>query len=412
MHLDGAGGAAHALGDLLVHEALREAIDQLALARREVVVGDPLACPALERVHDQSRDGRAHGRAALHQLMDRFHELFGNGVLHRIAGGSALAGFPCDDQDATTGSDVWDGACQCAGQPIDCEGLPGGTNTIGSPCDDGNAETTSDSYNANCICAGTLANDCEGVAGGTAQPGTACDDGDPDTGNDLYSANCECAGALIDCAGTAGGTSLPGTTCDDGIACTTADAWANDCTCSGTPVTIGNVSGSTLVIGLTSNAYFVTPVAGATSYEWTLPNGWATADNSAFVIVAEANNTPGEVELCVTATVGACEVTSCLTVTVDFNTGIATSDATSAEWFTVQPNPSSGLFNILPSDNAKEPVRISVHDGIGRNVITPFTLSLERSFPLDMGNVAPGAYYLLATREDRQQVVKLVVALK
>ena len=78
----------------------------------------------------------------------------------------------------------------------------------------------------------------------------------------------------------------------------------------------------------------------------------------------------------------------------------------------MQPNPSSGLFNILPSDNAKEPVRISVHDGIGRNVITPFTLSLERSFPLDMGNVAPGAYYLLATREDRQQVVKLVVALK
>ena len=84
----------------------------------------------------------------------------------------------------------------------------------------------------------------------------------------------------------------------------------------------------------------------------------------------------------------------------------------------MQPNPSSGLFNILPSDNAKEPVRISVHDGIGRNVITPFTLSLERSFPLDMGNVAPGAYYLIATmpsaggqREDRQQVVKLVVAL-
>ena len=325
-----------------------------------------------------------------------------------VAGGSALAGFPCDDQDATTGFDVWDGACQCAGQPIDCEGLPGGTNTIGSPCDDGNAETTSDSYNANCICAGTLANDCEGVAGGTAQPGSACDDGDPDTGNDLYSANCECAGALIDCAGTAGGTSLPGTTCDDGIACTTADAWATDCTCSGTAVTIGNVSGSTLVIGLTSNAYFVNPVAGATSYEWTLPNGWTTADNSAFVIVAEANNTPGEVELCVTATVGACEVTSCITVTVDFNTGIITPAANTSEWFTVQPNPYNGVFQLIPaSDDA--PMTITVYDGTGRTVKAQFPVAGKRTVALDLGEVAPGAYYLMATREGQTRAVKIMV---
>ena len=156
--------------------------------------------------------------------------------------------------------------------------------------------------------------------------------------------------------------------------------------------------------------------ANANSYNWALPNGWTTSDNSAFALVAEVNNTPGPVELCVTATVGACEVTSCLTVTVDFNTGVGTPAVNTSDWFTVQPNPSNGVFSILPSDDGTEPVRISVHDGVGRNVIAPFTLSLERPFPLDMGNVAPGAYYLLATmpsaggqREDRQQVVKLVV---
>ncbi len=326
-----------------------------------------------------------------------------------VIGGPALPGLPCDDGDVNTGNDVLDGACDCTGLLLDCEGVPGGTNTIGAACDDGSAATSNDVYTTECICAGLLANDCEGVAGGTAQPGTTCDDGDANTGNDVYSVNCECAGELIDCEGTIGGAALPGTVCDDGVACTVNDVRGADCVCAGTALTIGAVTGASTVIGNTSNAFVITPVANATSYTWTLPNGWTTSDNGAFVVLAQANNTPGPVELCVTVMVGACELNSCITVTVDFNTGITTGDATSTEWFAVQPNPSNGIFNILPSDDGKEPIRISVHDGVGRSVIAPFILSLERSFPLDMGNVAPGAYYLLATREDRQQVVKLVV---
>ncbi|MBP7513683.1 MAG: hypothetical protein KA791_03995 [Flavobacteriales bacterium] len=326
-----------------------------------------------------------------------------------VIGGPALPGLPCDDGDATTGDDVIDSNCQCAGMLIDCVGVPGGTTTVGTACDDANAATSGDIYNANCICAGVLANDCEGVVGGPAQPGTPCDDGDANTGNDVYSTNCACAGEVIDCEGTIGGFALPGTICDDGLACTVNDVRGSDCVCTGTTLTIGAVTGATTVIGNTSNAFVITPIANATSYTWALPNGWTTSDNGAFVLLAQANNVAGPVELCVTALVGDCELTSCITVTVDFNTGITTADVTSAEWFTVQPNPSNGVFSILPSDDGTEPVRISVHDGVGRNVIAPFTLSLERPFPLDMGNVAPGAYYLLATREKRQQVVKLLV---
>ncbi len=292
---------------------------------------------------------------------------------------------------------------------IDCLGQAGGPALTGTACDDDNPNTTGDAYNANCICAGILANDCEGVAGGPAQPGTPCDDGNLDTGNDVYTADCACAGETIDCLGVIGGPALPGAGCDDADACTVNDAIDFNCVCGGTTITIGAVSGSNLVIGNTTTVYVVTPVAGATSYNWDLPVGWTTSDNSAFVIVAQANNVAGPVELCVTAMVGDCELTSCITVTVDFNTGIATSDRTSTDWLTVQPNPSNGIFSILPSDDGKEPIRISVHDGVGRNVIAPFILSLERAFPLDMGNVAPGAYYLLATREGHQQVVKLVV---
>ena len=247
------------------------------------------------------------------------------------------------------------------------------------------------------------------MAGGPAQPGTTCDDGDANTGNDVYGSNCECAGTLIDCEGTIGGSALTGTICDDGVDCTAGDAWDANCTCSGTTLTIGAVSGDNTIFGLTSNAYFVSPVAGATSYTWNLPNGWTSSDNSAFVVVAEADNTPGTVQLCVTAMVGACELTSCIDVLVDFNTGITTPVATSTDWFTVQPNPNNGVFQLLPSGSDKSPIRVTVNDGLGRQVLAPFSVAGQRSISMDLGNVAPGAYYVLATRNGEQHAMKVMV---
>ncbi|MBK7270067.1 MAG: T9SS type A sorting domain-containing protein [Flavobacteriales bacterium] len=325
-----------------------------------------------------------------------------------VVGGFALPGFPCDDANTNTGNDVIDANCQCAGLLIDCEGVPGGTSTIGTACDDGDNDTSNDMFNANCICAGTLVSDCEGTVGGPAQPGTACDDGIAGTGNDVYTANCTCTGQVIDCEGTIGGSVLPGTTCDDGIACTVNDVRDANCSCSGTTLTIGNVSGASVVIGNSTNAYVVTPVPNATSYTWTLPNGWSTADNSAFVLVADANNVAGPVDLCVTAMVGSCELTSCITVTVDISTGIATTDG-SATWYSVQPNPNNGVFQLMPSGDDKSPIRVTVNDGLGRQVIAPFTIAGQRSITMDLASVAPGAYYLIATRNGEQQAIKVMV---
>ncbi len=324
-------------------------------------------------------------------------------------GGPALPGLPCDDADANTGNDLINANCNCVGQLIDCEGVAGGTNTIGTACNDGNAATSNDVYTTNCICAGTLALDCEGVAGGPAQPGTTCDDGDATTDGDVYTANCTCAGQLIDCEGTPGGNALPGSTCDDGDDCTVNDVRGTDCACSGTTLSIGTVTGPASVAGNTSSAFIVTPVANATSYTWELPNGWTSSDNTAFALVATANNTAGPVQLCVTAMVGGCELTSCTTVNVDFNTGIATTSASSDEWFTVQPNPSNGMFQLVPTTTSGGAINVTVRDGIGRTIMQPMIVAGPRAMTLDMQDVAPGAYYLLATREGHQQVVKLVV---
>ncbi|MBK6342205.1 MAG: HYR domain-containing protein [Flavobacteriales bacterium] len=165
-----------------------------------------------------------------------------------VPGGTALVGTACDDGNALTGNDIYDANCICAGQLIDCLGVPGGSALVGTACDDGNALTGNDIYDANCICAGQLI-DCLGVPGGSALVGTACDDGNPNTGNDIYDANCNCAGQLIDCLGVPGGSALVGTACDDSNALTGNDIYDANCNCAGQLIDCLGVPGGSSLVG-------------------------------------------------------------------------------------------------------------------------------------------------------------------
>lgn len=107
--------------------------------------------------------------------------------------------------------------------------------------------------------------------------------------------------------------------------------------------------------------------------------------------------------------VGDCELTSCLTVNVDFNTGITTNEANADDWFTVQPNPSNGIFQLRPSTTDAVPLRISIRNGLGQEVLAPFTVAGQRAIDMDLSDVASGAYYLLATRNGEQQLIKIMV---
>lgn len=73
-----------------------------------------------------------------------------------VAGGSALPGTSCDDGMTSTGDDIYDADCVCAGEFIDCLGVPGGSALVGTPCDDANSNTANDLWQANCTCAGTV----------------------------------------------------------------------------------------------------------------------------------------------------------------------------------------------------------------------------------------------------------------
>ena len=197
--------------------------------------------------------------------------------------GPALPGTACNDNNANTINDLFNGSCQCAGTPVtfDCAGVANGTSSVdacgvcsggttgivpnstcvdcagvvngtalpGSACNDNNPNTGNDAWSSNCQCAGQLI-DCLGVVGGPALPGTPCNDGNGGTLGDLWTSNCDCIGnsVSIDCTGTPGGTSLPGTSCDDGDATTVNDSWSVGCTCVGIQVDCAGVVGGAAFI--------------------------------------------------------------------------------------------------------------------------------------------------------------------
>jgi hypothetical protein len=75
----------------------------------------------------------------------------------------SIPGTACDDGDPGTGNDVLDANCECAGQVIDCEGVPGGSALPGTPCDDGIIGTINDTWTNDCQCQGTPTNCTENI---------------------------------------------------------------------------------------------------------------------------------------------------------------------------------------------------------------------------------------------------------
>ena len=75
----------------------------------------------------------------------------------------------------------------------------------------------------------------------------------------------------------------------------------------------------------------------------------------------------------------------------------------------MQPNPSNGIFQLRPSTADAPPLRISIRNGLGQEVLAPFTVAGQRAIDMDLGDVASGAYYLLATRNVEQHVIKIMV---
>jgi Secretion system C-terminal sorting domain len=190
-------------------------------------------------------------------------------------------GAQCDDFNANTYNDSYNGDCVCAGTSYGCTlstacnydplaGIDNGSCLFPTDlCDDGNPLTANDAYNADCVCMGTEVSGITGCMTPTAcnynadatiddgsclTTGDTCDDNDVTTDNDQVNADCVCMGVdngLIggcmdmnacnyDMAATIddGSCYSIGDACDDGNIFTANDAIGADCMCTGEEVVV------------------------------------------------------------------------------------------------------------------------------------------------------------------------------
>jgi len=235
------------------------------------------------------------------------------------------------------------------------------------------------------------------------------------TGNDTF-----CEGSLNKLCGTPGAASYlwstgettecidvtsPGTyslTVSNGNGC------ISECVVSVTVAEIGTPGAISGPIAVTANeavSYSIEPVPGATSYTWTLPQGW-TGDTTGLVINVTSGATNNSDALCVQAVMGGCTgPNSC--IQVSFSTGISTEDHT--QWFVVQPNPSHGAFQLVPSGANTGPTRIMVYDALGKLVVAPVILNGTQPTMIHMEGEAPGTYFLRAIVGNESRVFHLLI---
>jgi hypothetical protein len=181
--------------------------------------------------------------------------------------------------------------------------------------------------------------------------------------NDVFTADCVCLGtAPNDCLGVAGGPAQPGTPCDDGNANTGNDTYSVFCQCVGQLIDCSGTPGGQALPG-------------------------APCDDGNAATVADAY------------TLG-CECVGLLPTT------IADADGASIS-FSVQPNPSTGLFTF--NNPAQVTTRVEVRDAIGRMVMQPMLVGTSRASTIDLSGLASGTYHLVAEAEGHRQVIKIMV---
>ncbi|MBK6342011.1 MAG: T9SS type A sorting domain-containing protein [Flavobacteriales bacterium] len=153
-----------------------------------------------------------------------------------------------------------------------------------------------------------------------------------------------------------------------------------------------------------SYAFWIEEVFGATSYDWSFNDSpWTNTSNDSvnFTILALPT------EVCVRAVINGCAGDSVCAI-FDFSTDIG-SMLDGSFWFTIQPNPSNGTFQVTPTGPTTNTIDIRVFDGLGQLVGSPVILTGTQPQRLDLHEKANGIYFLRATRGSERQVLELVI---
>ena len=314
-------------------------------------------------------------------------------------------------------------------RPLDCLNVLGGDALPGTACDDEEVCTINDVYSANCECAGTFQDtdgdevcDAEDPCPTLAdlENGDVCDDGEDCTVNDMVS-GCVCAGSSLDTDGDGVcdaddacpllANVVPESPCDDGSDCTTSDMYTSNCECLGTIITEvdpADIVGSWLLADGLAYTYTTTPVPGA-EFDWQIgpnPGSWTLVEQEETVsVIAPPIN--DDAILCVSVTMGSvCLKYGCKDLFI-MDVGVQEPLVAHSD-YSVRPNPSEGLFELVKNGPDSGPVRFRVDDALGRSVLVSGSATASKTL-IDLGSAVPGFYLLRVQHDQGMDVIRLVV---
>lgn len=188
---------------------------------------------------------------------------------------------------------------------------------------------------------------------------------------------------------------------------------------SGTPVTPGTISGIVSVCSKQKNVtYSVQPVAGATSYTWTVPSqATITSGQGTASIVVNFGTKAGNVTVKAT---GSCGSSAIRSLAVDMKcTGAQSSSASMAP--VVQelepatrivafPNPSNGMVTLKFSSGLQfQQYDLKVLDAQGKNVYAKRLKPFSNAVTLDLTKLSKGIYFINIISGKKNEVVKIVI---
>jgi hypothetical protein len=254
-------------------------------------------------------------------------------------------------------------------------------------------------------------------------------------------------------------------------ACGTSQAQTLTITVNSAPASPAAINGPTDVCAGSSDTYSVASVNGATSYTWTLPNGWSgtsttntivtTAGVNGGAITVSANNSCGQsspVTLAVTVhnpvtptiTVNGADLVSSSssgnqwyfegsiisgatnqTYTVPQNGHYfviytdsygcsVSSDTINYYWvsiienavelnLSIYPNPNNGMFTLDWTGALTGNVKIEIYSSLGELIYSKEMVNNSKPFQIDLLNAKPGVYFLKTTENKSGITRKLVI---
>jgi hypothetical protein len=116
-----------------------------------------------------------------------------------------------------------------------------------------------------------------------------------------------------------------------------------------------------------------------------------------------------DIEIILTSGCGDSQIRSSILISANFTEDVGINEMNSANaWFTVSPNPSSGIFYLNPKLN-NSAMTITVTDLIGRTVLAPRIANATGNTAIDISNVTVGMYLLVAEINGERRSTRLVV---